>query len=86
MNFRFNEENINTRRRNQLNNKVGGVTTLLIKIGLAKNENSATKVMLVAVIIFLIIIAYLWWPTSPGVELTPAQAERAGNPSEVTSY
>ena len=40
--------------------KSGGITNLVIKMGLAKDENGAKKIMLVIVIICFALSIYFW--------------------------
>ena len=54
------EFNENQSTNNAYQNKKGGISNLVIKMGLAKDEKGANKVMLTVAIIFFLLAIYFF--------------------------
>ncbi len=59
----------------------GGVTNLILKLGLAKNVQQANLVMIIIAIVAIGIAAYLMWPESTAAPVVDPLTDPALNPA-----
>lgn len=80
MDIKFNEPNYSNK---QFQTPQSGITTFLIRHKLAKNSAQALVIQLCIIAAFAAVLIFNLFSGTAEKEITPQEAEKAGNPSEI---